>query len=224
MRINEIFCSINGESSRSGMRTVFIRAHGCSIFCNYCDSLYAVQGNEYTNMTVDEIIREVEKYDCRRVTLTGGEPLIQSDALELIDELCKRQYAVEIETNGAVDLAELINKREHISTMGVSGYDSLLITMDWKCPGSGMHSKMIESNLSILDFDDVVKCVVSDKVDLDEMAEICKRTDAMVYVSPVFGRIEPRKIAEYLIDNKINDVVLQLQIHKIIWDPNMRGV
>ena len=215
MKINEIFCSINGESRFVGLRTVFVRTFGCNILCNYCDTLYAVKGNDFKEMAIYEIIREVDKYECKRVTLTGGEPLIQRDAIDLIDALIHKGYIVEVETNGAVDLSNLVDKNYG---------NQLLITMDWKCPGSGMRDKMIESNLEILRYDDVVKCVVSDRIDLDEMKRIYSLTDATVYASPVFGRIEPKEIAEYVINEKLNYVVCQLQIHKFIWPADMRGV
>ena len=96
--------------------------------------------------------------------------------------------------------------------------------MDWKCPSSGAHDKMVESNLKLLNKHDVVKCVVADAEDLEEMCIVAGRTRAQVYVSPVFGKIEPRQIAEYIIEGGLNDVTLQLQQHKIIWPPEMRGV
>lgn len=215
MKINEIFCSINGESRFAGLRTVFIRTFGCNILCNYCDTLYAVKGNDFKEMTVCEVIEEVDKYECKRVTLTGGEPLMQKDAIDLIDTLIQKGYTVEIETNGAVDLWPIILKNYK---------KKLLITMDWKCPGSDMRYRMIESNLKILRDRDVVKCVVSNKEDLDEMKRVTSLTRATVYASPVFGRIEPREIAEYVINEKLNNVVCQLQIHKFIWPADMRGV
>lgn len=215
MKINEIFCSINGESRFAGLRTVFVRTFGCNILCNYCDTLYAVKGDDFKEMAIYEIIREVDKYECKRVTLTGGEPMLQRDALDLIDALIHKGYTVEVETNGAVDLANLVGKNYG---------NRLLITMDWKCPGSGMRDKMIDSNLEILTTNNVVKCVVSDKADLEEIKRIHSLTWATVYVSPVFGRIEPKEIAEYIINEKLNDVVCQLQIHKFIWSADTRGV
>lgn len=214
MKINEIFCSLNGESLFGGLRTVFIRTYGCQLRCSYCDTPYSWEGNEFVDKSVDEIIAEVDRFECTRVTLTGGEPLIQPDALDLIRALVTRGYTVEIETNGAVDVGPV---KELMSS-------NVFITMDWKCASSGELDKMLPSNLRELDCDDVVKCVVGSKEDLDEMLRIKDLTFAQVYVSPVFGKIELADIANYLLDNKLNDVRFQLQQHKIIHDPNKRGV
>jgi len=220
MKINEIFCSLNGESELSGFRTVFIRTYGCNCACVYCDTTYSWQGNEFTEMTIDEIVKKVESYNCKRVTLTGGEPTLQQDIEELILALSEKKYHIEIETNGAVDLRPII---DHL-IVGRCFLDNVSFTMDWKCPSSGAHHKMIPSNLRQLDFDDVVKCVVQNKEDLDEAARINELTCATVYLSPVFGKIGLVDIANYLLDNEINDMRLQVQLHKIIWDSNARGV
>jgi len=215
MKITEIFESINGESKFAGLRTVFVRAHGCNLNCSYCDSRYACEGDAYTEMTVDEIVKEVNKYDCKRVTYTGGEPLCQPDAVDLIRKLYVTGYSIEIETNGAVDISEVVD-------IGVG--ERVTVTMDWKCFTSGMRSKMLDSNLKKLHSTDVVKCVVGSKEDLDEMKRITEETFARVYVSPVFGKIEPKDIVQYVLDNKLNSVRVQVQLHKIIWNPNERGV
>lgn len=214
MLINEIFCSINGESKFSGYRTVFIRTYGCNLRCAWCDSAYSWQGNEFTEMSVEEIIEEVKKYDCMRVTYTGGEPLLQHDAIELIKALTLLGYEVEVETNGAVSVAPVLDL----------GFDTVLITMDWKCPSSGETSKMLADNLFILRPGDVVKCVVGSREDLDEVTRINGLTDATVYLSPVFGQIELKDLANYILDNGLNETRLQLQQHKFIWPADMRGV
>lgn len=212
MKISELFCSINGESKYSGIRTIFIRTYGCNCFCSFCDSLYTLQGDDYKEMTVSDIVEDIEKYHCRRVTITGGEPLLQEDARDLVEALLRKHYFVEIETNGAVDISPYIN------------YDNVLITMDWKCPSSKMNHKMIDDNLGYLRPTDVIKFVVGSQEDLQEMERISLMTLAESYVSPVFGKIELKDIAEYIINNGLNDVRMQLQLHKLCWDPNMRGV
>lgn len=216
MKICEIFNSLSGESRFAGRRATFIRTFGCNCRCNYCDSLWSLEGDEYNDMSIAEIMDEVSKYDCKHVVYTGGEPLLQKGAPELMHTLLDNGYFVEIETNGAVDLDPFVFE--------FHDEENLIYTMDWKCPGSGMRDRMVDGNLSLLTSDDVVKCVVSDRADLDEMARISKLTSAQVFISPVFGRIEPREIAEYILENKMNDVRLQLQIHKYVWPVDMRGV
>lgn len=214
MQINEIFCSLNGESLFGGLRTVFIRTFACNLRCSWCDTFYAIEGNDYHQMSVDEILAEVDKFNCKRVTLTGGEPLLQLDSTDLIKALIAKNYIVEIETNGAADVKPVKDLKQ----------DTIFLTMDWKCPSSGMTDKMLESNLDQLNRQDVIKCVVGSKEDLEEMNRVRTLTRAQMYVSPVFGQIELVDIANYILDNQLNDVRMQLQQHKIIWDPNTRGV
>ena len=220
MKINEIFKSISGESIEAGKLAVFIRAHGCNIVCSYCDSRYACEGNDYTEMSIPEIIDKVETFHCKKIILTGGEPLLQSDAYDLIYELVKSGYSVEIETNGAIDLFKLFNETDIITDYP----DRVIVTMDWKCPTSGMLHKMIPSNLMELRPTDILKCVVGSKEDLDVMKRTLQLTQAQVFVSPVFGQIEPKDIVQYMMDNELNDVRFQLQIHKYVWRSDMRGV
>jgi len=212
MLISEIFYSISGESVNAGYPTIFVRTFGCNLRCDYCDSMYSVVGKDFREMTVEEVINEIKKIDCKRVILTGGEPLLQKDMMELIGELIDDDYRIEIETNGAVEIAEVIN------------WGGATITMDWKCPSSGVNDKMLESNLAKLHSTDVIKFVVGSTEDLDEMKRILPRTRAKAFVSPVFGKIEPKDIVQYLLDNHLNNVRFQLQIHKFVWDPNERGV
>lgn len=220
MKISEIFLSISGESFEAGKPAVFIRAHGCSLRCDFCDSMYAVEGTDYKEMTVDEIVEEVKKFECKKVVFTGGEPLEQEDAYDLIDKLLDELYEIEIETNGAVDLRRLDSAKYHLGSAG----SRLIITMDWKCPSSKMNKKMIRDNLYHLRGRDVIKFVVGTNEDLDEMKEISKQTKAQSFVSPVFGKIKPKEIVDYVLENKLWDVRVQLQIHKIIYPADMKGV
>lgn len=212
MLISEIFYSISGESVNAGYPTVFVRTFGCNLRCSYCDSMYAVTGRDFKEMTVDEVFDEIEKFKCYRVILTGGEPLLQKDIMDLIIRLNENEYCVEIETNGAVDVGEVCN------------WGGVIVTMDWKSPSSGMNDKMIESNLTNLHASDVIKFVVGSKEDLDEMKRVLPKTRARAFVSPVFGEIEPKDIVQYLLDNHLNNVRFQLQIHKFVWDKDKRGV
>ena len=214
MKINEIFCSLSGEARLAGYRSIFIRTFSCNLRCSYCDSMYAVEGNDFVNMTVDEILEKIKPYECRHVVFTGGEPLLQQDAIDLIKALSENGYSVEIETNGAVDVKPVKDLM----------LDNVTITMDWKCPTSGMLDKMIEDNLNELDYEDVVKCVVGSKKDLEEARRINGLTFASVYLSPVFGKIELKEIADFILDNKLNDIRMQIQLHKLCWPADMRGV
>lgn len=211
MRITEIFKSISGESIQAGYPAIFIRTHGCLLRCSYCDSMYAVTGEDYTDMSIDQILETVKALSGYRVILTGGEPLIQPDAFELVKELIAVGYSVEIETSGAVDISKYL-------------LPEVIITMDWKSPSSGMNDKMLQSNLSKLRDTDVLKFVVSTEEDLDDMAGISEQTQAECFVSPIFGKIDPRDIVAYLMKNDLNNVRIQLQLHKIIWDPDRKGV
>jgi len=212
MLINEIFKSISGESWQAGYPAIFIRTFGCPLRCSYCDSTYAIEGSDYTDMSIPEIITEVEKLDCRRVILTGGEPLIQKDHIELINTLVKEGHTVEIETSGAVPIDDVV------------GLDNVYVTMDWKSKSSGMRDRMLEANLEKLSEYDVLKFVVSDAADLRDMLKVYNKTKATCFVSPIFGEIEPKTIVEFLLDNNLNDIRFQIQLHKVVWKPDERGV
>lgn len=216
--VSEIFDSIEGEGKRTGYMSIFVRLTGCNLRCSYCDTKYAqIMGQEDTKMTEEEIIEKIKSYPWKRVTLTGGEPLLH-DVDHLLQALALNNYEVNIETNGAVPLLE---KR----------YDKMFYTMDWKCPSSGENGKMLYENLRKLDRKDVLKFVVGNKEDLEEMRKIVENKDyafwwvrPMIYVSPVFGEIEPREIVEYIKEYGLRHVCMQVQLHKIIWNPEERGV
>lgn len=216
MIVNEIFYSIDGEGYRTGELAVFIRLAGCNLNCSYCDTKYALKSNMGTKMEIDEILKNVEKYNCKNITITGGEPLIHKGISELIDKLIKKKYKVNIETNGAVDITNYLNK--------------CLITMDYKLPSSGMEKYMKLDNLEKLTENDVLKFVTEEK-DFEKIEEILKnyKIKSYIYISPIFGKIEPEKIVEFM--KKLNKdgintekVRVQVQLHKIIWNPEERGV
>lgn len=224
MKINEIFLSIEGEGKRTGLPAVFIRAFGCNLSCPYCDTQYACKGSDYKEMSVDDIIDEVLTYDVPRVTFTGGEPLIQPDADELINRLRVEGIEVNVETNGAVPLIDSAFRS-----------NSYFYTMDWKSISSGMSDKMIPDNLYKLGEQDVLKFVVSTEEDLNQMKDILSQLEKellpydakiefQVYVSPIFGEIEPKEIVKYVLQNHLNEVHVQVQLHKVIWNPDQRGV
>ena len=219
-KVAEKFISINGEAKRAGELSIFIRFTGCNLRCNYCDTLWACDKDapgEY--MTAEEIYEYIRESGVKNVTLTGGEPLLQKDIKSLLKLLEKDEsLRVEIETNGAVPLEEYYREFK----------ESISFTVDYKCPGSGMEKTMHLPNFEEIRACDTVKFVVSDMADLDKMRYIIDRyslcSKCTVYVSAVFGRIRPDEIVDYMIKNKMNDVRLQLQIHKYIWDPDKRGV
>ena len=212
MKVIEIFKSIDGEGIRAGFPVTFIRLEGCNLRCSYCDTKYSYDGAQFTEMTPQQIYDKVYRLGCKRVTLTGGEPLIHKDVNTLIELLTHGGFRVNIETNGAINITPYVRVR------------NILITMDYKCPSSGMTDKMLLNNLPKLSKDDVLKFVVGSKEDLDACRDIKKYTDAQVFISPVFGQIEPREIVEYMLEHDMQDCRIQLQLHKYIWPVDMRGV
>lgn len=216
MIVNEIFNSIDGEGLRTGELATFIRLAGCNMKCSYCDTLYALNSNSGEELDIDEIIQRVEKYKTKNVTLTGGEPLIHKDIDLLINSLINKGYKVNIETNGSVPIEKYLNK--------------CLITMDYKTPSSLMEKNMLLSNIERLTENDVLKFVVNES-DLDTVEKVMRdyKIKSYIYISPIFGEMQPNKIVEFM--KKMNErginmckVRVQVQLHKIIWDPNMKGV
>ena len=218
-RVVEKFVSINGEGTKVGQLAVFIRFAGCNLSCNYCDTTWANEPHvSVTEMNEFEIYDYIKATGIYNVTLTGGEPLLQDDIDKLLRILSSdKNIRVEIETNGSVDLKQFQDISENIC-----------FTVDYKLAGSGMEKFMNTDNFSERHKQDTIKFVVSDIVDLDRATAIIEEHNLLeqcsVYISPVFGRIEPAQIVEYMADKRLNGVTLQLQMHKIIWDPEKRGV
>lgn len=212
----EIFDSIDGEGKRTGELTTFVRFAGCNLSCSYCDTKYAQNFYQGNSMTIDEILNKIEYYNNNNITLTGGEPLKRYGIYSLIELLSRKGFNVNIETNGSIPLYEAPKLK------------NVFYTMDYKCPSSNMESEMDICNLEFLDEDDVLKFVVGDKQDLDKAKYILNTYDikAKVYLSPVFGSIEPVDIVNYIKFNKdtFKNSVIQVQLHKIIWNPEERGV
>ena len=223
-QVAEKFISINGEGRFAGELAVFIRFAGCNLNCSYCDTAWAIPMDCPSELlSLEDIIRYVNLAGVRRVTLTGGEPLLQESLPDLVAELIGTGHLVEIETNGAVDITPLAALADELNLN-----DEMVITLDYKCPGSGMEQFMLEENYDLLAPCDVVKFVVSDINDLDRARDIIYEyglTDKCgVYLSAVFDRITPEEIVEYMKQHKMNRVVHQLQQHKYIWAPDKRGV
>ena len=211
MRVTEIFHSIQGESSFTGQPCVFIRLTGCPLRCTWCDTAYAFFGGH--ELSIEQILATVDSYDCRLVEVTGGEPLAQSEVFPLIRKLGDRGHEVLIETSGAIDTAQ-VDTRAHI-------------ILDVKCPGSGMSDRMHWPNVTRLTMKDEAKFVLLDRSDYEWACDILARYEiakrCVVLMSPVFGSLDPRQLAEWVLADRL-PVRLQLQLHKLIWTPDMRGV
>lgn len=207
LNINEIFYSIDGEGKRVGKLVGFIRLTGCNLRCSYCDTLYAM--NEGKLMAIESIANKVFLY--KNITITGGEPLMQ-DLHGLLKLL--KNHSINIETNGSIDISDYLD------------YDNVFFTIDYKTPSSMMNDRMIEKNFKLLRPRDVLKFVVSNIEDLDAAQEFYNevKPECNVFISPVYNRILPESIVEYMKDNFLENWRLQLQLHKIIWRPEERGV
>jgi len=214
MKVIEIFDSIEGEGKRMGQLATFIRLAGCNLRCSYCDTTYSYEEENAIEMTVEEIVSGV-KY--ATVTVTGGEPLVHKDIKELMTALCLKGCHVNIETNGSVYLG---------SSIFLNPALDIFVTMDYKCPSSGMEKHMELSNLSKLRPIDVLKFVVGSREDLDRMREVIRTfpINAQIYISAVFGKIELDTIVDYMKEFDLTDVKLQIQMHKIVYPESMRGV
>jgi 7-carboxy-7-deazaguanine synthase len=211
MRVTEIFHSIQGESSYAGQPCVFVRLTGCPLRCTWCDTAYAF--HEGQDNSVDDVLAKVHSYRCRLVEVTGGEPLAQPESLPLMARLCDAGYTVLLETSGAIDIAP-VDPRVHV-------------ILDVKCPGSDMTDRMHWPNLSRLAAKDEAKFVLADRADYDWARETLARHDladrCTVLFSPVFGSLDLRELAEWILADRL-PVRFQLQMHKYIWAPDMRGV
>ncbi len=216
--VAEKFISINGEGTRAGELAVFIRFRGCNLRCSYCDTAWANSDSAPTVMTsARELAGYADRSGIRNVTLTGGEPLLQKDISALVQLLGAGGHSVEIETNGAVSVAKL-----------AAGKYRPVITMDYKLPSSGMEKYMMTGNFSVLCRKDTVKFVTGSTEDLERAAVITEEYSLTercnVYLSPVYGAIDPADMVEFMKSRAMNGVRLQLQLHKYIWDPGRRGV
>jgi 7-carboxy-7-deazaguanine synthase len=211
MRITEIFYSIQGESSYIGQPCVFVRLTGCPLRCTWCDTDYAFYGGR--ECSIDEVLAQVQHYGCRLVEVTGGEPLVQPESFLFLTRLCDAGYTVLLETSGAIDIAP-VDPRTHV-------------ILDVKCPGSGMTDRMHWPNLSRLTAKDEAKFVLADRADYDWAREVLARYDlashCSVLFSPVFGSLDVRELAEWILADRL-PARFQMQLHKYIWAPDMRGV
>ena len=211
LKVNEIFYSIQGESSKAGLPCVFVRLTYCNLRCTYCDTEYAFyEGKDYS---VDEIIEEVKKYNCKLVEVTGGEPLVQNESKELMKQLCDKGFEVLLETAGNMPIED-IDKR-------------VKIIMDLKCPSSGMMKKNLYENTDHLKKTDEVKFVIGTREDYEWSRDILGKYNlnkkCIVLFSCVFDKLEPLTLVSWILEDKL-DVRYQLQMHKYIWHPETKGV
>lgn len=212
LNIIEIFSSVQGETSFTGLPTTFIRLAACNLRCSWCDTSYSFgRGNP---LSLDDILAKVKEYGCHHVCVTGGEPLLQSGVHLLMKELCDRNHTVSLETGGSLS-TEQVDSRVHI-------------IWDIKCPGSKMEQKNLWSNLQLLSKKDEIKFVLLDRTDYEYAKETCLKYDLynsvhQVLLSPVFGQLDPKELVNWILEDRLN-VRLNLQIHKFIWTPTTRGV
>jgi len=209
--VNEIFYSIQGETTRAGLPCVFVRLTGCDLRCVYCDSEYAF--HEGVRMSLDEVERAVALHGCRFVTITGGEPLLQEEVFPLMRRLADAGYDLQVETSGAVDVTPVDPR--------------VRVILDIKTPGSGMQERMDWNNIGRLKTGDEVKFVLMDRADYDWATGILSRhrlpQGVPVLLSPAHDRLDPRELAEWM-KTDVLPARLQLQVHKYIWGARERGV
>lgn len=217
MRINEIFLSVQGETSSAGLPTIFVRTGGCNIRCTYCDTPYALTTHGSIKMTVDEVMADVRSKRVKRVCLTGGEPLIQprEELQELLDKLAEEGYELSIETSGSIPIGpfHLHPKQRWI--------------LDMKVPSSGESERMDFDSLNLLRPGDEVKFVVGTQEDFAWSVDLIRRYQlegrVELLFSPIWESCTPLQLTQWVLDSGI-DARMQIQLHKIIWDPATRGV
>lgn len=209
--VSEIFASIQGETSRAGLPFAFVRLTGCNLRCAWCDTPYAYEGGE--EYREEEIVARVERFGIPRVTVTGGEPLLQPGTFDLVRAFLDREYTVQVETNGAVPLEGLDPRAIRI--------------MDVKGPSSGEAGRMRWENFGLLSSRDEVKFVIADEADYlhakEVLARYSKKGGFQALLSPATGRMPPERLAGWMVADAL-DARFQLQLHKIVWGPDRRGV
>jgi len=211
LKINEIYYSIQGESSYSGLPCVFIRLTYCNLRCSYCDTEYAFY--EGKDMTIKQIVKKTNSYKCNLVEITGGEPLLQKNCIKLIDELEKNNKKVLVETGGSLSIKN-ISKKTHI-------------ILDLKCPSSNMESKNLWENLDYIKKTDEIKFVIGNKTDYDWVKKTIKKNNlekkCLLLISPVHDKIDKEKIINWILKDNLK-IRFQIQLHKEIWDKDKKGV
>ena len=213
LRVTEIFRSIQGESTHAGRPCTFVRLTGCPMRCVWCDSEYTFTGGEH--YSIDSILAEVKAFGCKLVEVTGGEPLAQKEAFDLIQRLCEEDYEVLIETGGYVSTANLDERAK--------------VILDIKCPASGEEARNDWSNIDRLRPDkDEVKFVIADEADWLYARNLIEERDLetqahAILISPAWGQVDLQQLADWVASSGLN-VRMQLQLHKYIWGPDVKGV
>ncbi|MFO7446923.1 MAG: radical SAM protein [Ignavibacteriaceae bacterium] len=211
LKVNEIYFSIQGESSKAGLPCVFVRLTYCNLRCTYCDTEYAFY--EGKDQSVDEIIAEVKKYNCRLVEITGGEPLVQNESTGLMERLCEEGYEVLLETGGSLPVKDIDQR--------------VKIILDLKCPSSGMLKKNYYENINYLKKTDEIKFVIGTREDYEWTKDMINKYDLTgkceILLSVVFGQLEPLTLVDWILKDNLK-VRFQLQMHKFIWEPTAKGV
>jgi len=211
LKINEIYYSIQGESTKAGLPCVFVRLTFCNLRCTYCDTEYAFY--EGKDLSIGDIIEEVRKYNCPLVEITGGEPLFQAESYILMKQLADDGFEVLLETGGSLPINNIDQR--------------VKIIMDLKTPSSGMLKKNIYENIYCLKKDDEVKFIIGSRQDYLWSKQIIEKYDInkknAILFSVVFGKLLPIELVNWILEDKLN-VRFQLQMHKFIWKPEERGV
>lgn len=212
LKVNEIYYSIQGESTAAGLPCVFIRLTYCNLRCTYCDTEYAFYDGK--DMAISAIINEVKKFECKLVEITGGEPLVQvEECLDLMKQLGDERFKVLIETGGSLPIKDIDQR--------------VKVIMDLKCPSSGMEKKNLYENINYLKPKDELKFVIGNREDYEWTKEIISKFSldkkCEILCSVVFGKLEPVQLVNWILEDKLN-VRFQLQMHKFIWHPETKGV
>ncbi len=211
LKINEIFHSIQGESTYAGSRCVFVRLTYCNLRCTYCDTEYAFY--EGKDKSIETIVAEIKKYNCNLIEITGGEPLMQEESLELMRILCNLNFKVMLETGGSLPIKDVDER--------------VKIIMDLKTLSSGMMKKNFYENIDFIKKNDEIKFVIGSREDYEWSKEIISKYQlndkCPVLFSTIFDQLKPLTLSEWILEDNLN-VIFQLQMQKYIWEPDKRGV
>ena len=210
LKINEIFYSIQGESSKSGLPCVFVRLTYCNLRCSYCDSEYSFYEGE--DMSINQILKKIKDYNCNLIEITGGEPLLQKECIDLMNKLIEKKYDVMLETGGSLPIQDVPKE--------------VIKIIDFKCPSSNMHQKNKWSIVEDLQSHDEIKFVIGNAEDYDwAKKQITKYNlyNNNILFSPVHDVLDPKILSEWVLKDSMK-VRIQLQLHKYIWDPETKGV